>query len=61
MTDMLAYLALPGGIVLFLWLLVGAFVWLRWGYAGAALIWGRRKEIDDYVRQELKEHLRMEM
>jgi hypothetical protein len=29
---------------------VGAYVWMRWGYCGVALLWQKREEFDHVVQ-----------
>jgi len=39
-----------GAFFLGLCLLTGGYIWLRWGAAGAAIIWSKRRDLDEEVR-----------
>jgi len=49
MTD---YLALIGSLAVMMCAVVGAYVWLRWGWAGVTYIWGTRRQIDHEVEHD---------
>lgn len=46
MLDAASYV---GSSLLFVFALTGAYIWLRWGYCGVALIWAKRHDLDDAV------------
>lgn len=52
--DAFQYLGSIGFSLVFVWAITGAYCWLRWGYAGVARIWSRRRELDDEVRAEVE-------
>lgn len=52
MGDFITAIQLIGFLFSFFCLIVGAYVMLRWGWAGVSLIWQRRVEFDKEVRHQ---------
>lgn len=50
MADFLNFI---GGIALTAFSLVGAYIWLRWGWCGVQVIWANRELINANVQQEV--------
>jgi hypothetical protein len=55
----LSFLSFVGGLVILVFALVGAFPCLRWGLTGVQFIWRNRRDLDEQIRREMREHYRI--
>ena len=53
--DMLDGMGYIGGGLVFVFAITGAYIWLRYGWTGVAVIWAKRDEIANIVKQDLQE------
>lgn len=51
-SDWLAFLSYVGGLFIGACALLGAYVVLRWGFAGVRHLWRQREYIDSIVRED---------